>query len=78
VDHLPPLIVNLAAWLIEEIQGVTLPALPMDDCFSWKHSQDGYLSAKDAYLHLNKPGSLLPWAELIWQQFIPPSHSFVA
>jgi hypothetical protein len=50
----------------------------MDDCFSEKHSKDGYLSAKDAYLHLNHPRPVLPWAELIWQHFIPPSHSFVA
>jgi hypothetical protein len=50
----------------------------MDDCFSWKHSKDGYLSAKDAYLYLNKPGLVLPWDELIWQHYVPPSHSFVA
>jgi ribonuclease HI len=75
---IPPLLFELAPWLVEEVRGVTLPLEPLEDCFVWKHSKDGFLSAKDAYLHLNKPGLVLHWAELIWQNFIPPSHSFVA
>jgi hypothetical protein len=75
---IPPLFFELAPWLVEEVRGVTLPLEPLEDCFVWKHSEDGFLSAKDTYLYLNKPGLVLHSAELIWQNFISHSHLFVA
>jgi hypothetical protein len=45
--------------------------------FVWRHSKDGRLSAKDAFFHLFPKPPALPWAALIWCNYIPPSHSFI-
>jgi ribonuclease HI len=43
----------------------------------WRHSSDGILSSKSALSFMCPRGSLLPWADLIWNAAIPPSVSFI-
>ncbi|GAU44279.1 hypothetical protein TSUD_371790 [Trifolium subterraneum] len=75
---IPPLVLEHGPCLVEEILRVTITSSPRDDCFVWTHSKNGSLTAKEAFDHLNLPGMVLPLASIIWQAFIPPSHSFVA
>jgi hypothetical protein len=80
VDHhwqIPTIIHELAPWIVNEIYDVTLPLTITDDVLVWKNSKDGTLSAKDAYCHLFPHPDKLHWASIIWQNFIPPSSTFV-
>ncbi|MCI31089.1 hypothetical protein A2U01_0052300, partial [Trifolium medium] len=52
---IPPLIHELAPWLIDEIRAVILPVSSMDDVVVWKKEKDCVLSTKDAYNHLFPP-----------------------
>ncbi|MCI11766.1 ribonuclease H protein, partial [Trifolium medium] len=75
---IPPLVEQYGPWLVDEILIITLPLTSTADCFVWKHSKNGILTSREAYEHLNSSGPALTWASTIWQNFIPPSHSFVA
>ena len=54
---------------------ISLPIIQKDDQFIWKHSHDGSLSFKDAYLFHCPVGQNIHWAKLIWNSSIPPSKS---
>ncbi|XP_019460146.1 PREDICTED: uncharacterized protein LOC109359906 [Lupinus angustifolius] len=76
------------AWIIPHTLTSKYPNLTSQICniipnsetdkLAWKSSNDGLLSAKDAYLHLN-PGSVQHnWGPILWSDAIPPSKSFIA
>jgi hypothetical protein len=44
---IPPLVEEHAPWLVEDIQSLTLPLIPKNDWFVWKHSKDGYLTVRE-------------------------------
>ncbi|CAK8564707.1 unnamed protein product [Lathyrus sativus] len=44
---------------------------------NWNHSLYGYLSMKDAYLHLVPAGQHVPWSSTLWNLAIPPSKSLL-
>lgn len=66
------------AALVNTIESVSLPFVRDKDKLNWTHSMDGELTHKIAYAQLNSNGMRLPWFKTIWNNFAPPSRSFVA
>ena len=74
--RLPPVLLSNSL-VAASIANITLPMTPLLDKKVWLHSLDGVLTAKQAYLFLQRPPPPLEWSALVWRQCIPPSHSFV-
>ena len=49
----------------------------MEDSLNWKHTQNGLLSFKDAFLFKSSKGQKIQWAKTIWSPDIPPSKSIL-
>lgn len=54
-----------------------IPSSPCSDQLVWTDSESGMLSFKEAYVHNNPIGQVVPWAKLIWNNSVPPSKSFI-
>jgi len=61
----------------DRVEAIVLPKEQLADALVWPHNFDGNLTAKHAFSFLCTRAPLLPWADLIWSSFIPPSHSFI-
>lgn len=59
------------------VQHVTLPIYQYDDKLRWKHTNNGVLSLKDAYLFKTNQPQRLNWIETIWSPDIPPTKSLL-
>jgi ribonuclease HI len=59
------------------VNQVTIPLEPCLDSLMWKHTDDGDLQIKDAYLFKTQSWQEMPWAKLIWNIDLPPSKSFL-
>lgn len=47
------------------------------DSLIWSGTDDGLLTFKQAYQHLNPPRTGVAWGSLIWNHVISPSRSFL-
>ncbi|XP_024630075.1 uncharacterized protein [Medicago truncatula] len=69
-----------ASLLVPEVTSrlasITLPRTELPDSLVWTHSADGQLTSKHAVSFLRSAAHLLPWADRIWNNYIPPFHSF--
>ncbi|GAU50559.1 hypothetical protein TSUD_180290 [Trifolium subterraneum] len=75
---LPVSIVQQDASLASQIHLTTLPQLPIEDRLVWYSTTGGSLSVKQEFTHLFPTQQLVPWAQWLWHNFIPPSSPFVA
>jgi len=66
----------LVAAVTSRLDGITLPRVQLPDSLVWPHSADGKLTSKHAVSFIRSAAPTLPWAEIIWNNCIPPSHSF--
>jgi len=65
--------------LQQKLSLITIPLNLKEDRFIWKHSHDGNLSFKDAYLfQTNTTVSPPAWCKYIWNIAIPPSKSLLS
>jgi ribonuclease HI len=53
------------------------PLLEFGDQVIWKHSTSGDLSLKDAYSFFTQASPKVSWAQMVWNNAIPPSKSFM-
>ncbi|XP_024632903.1 uncharacterized protein [Medicago truncatula] len=60
------------------VSQVTLPMHPTSDRWIWKHSNNGELSLKEAYVFKAYHSQKVKWSKAIWSYDIPPSKSLVA
>ncbi|KAK2388551.1 hypothetical protein QL285_062226 [Trifolium repens] len=75
--NIPPFLSNLFPSLSDILAKVTLPLEDSQDLLLWKHTDDGDLQLRDAYLFKSHAVQDLPWATLIWSNDIPPSRSLL-
>jgi len=74
---------NLPAVLTEfgdikdRVDDIVLPHTQLPDVLVWRHTSDESLSSKHAFTFMRPRTPMLPWADLIWNSAIPPSHSFI-
>ena len=66
----------LVAAVTSRLDGITLPRVQLPDSLVWPHSADGKLTSKHVVSFIRSAAPTLPWAEIIWNNCIPPSHSF--
>jgi hypothetical protein len=59
------------------VDNIVLPHSHLPDVLVWKHSSDGTLTSKHAFSFLCPQATFMPWAEIIWNAAVPPSHSFI-
>lgn len=73
--HLPP---EFACQpdIKSRIKAISSPIIPLGDQLVWKHYPDGLLVAKLVFNFLNPPSTVVPSADMIWRNYIPPSSSF--
>ena len=74
-----PLEIHLAyPSLQQKLSFITIPLTLKEDRLVWKHSHDGNLSFKDAYLFQSNTAVSPPaWCKYIWNIAIPPSKSLL-
>jgi len=63
--------------LTKQILTVTLSIDDSHDRLNWRASGDGELTSKIAYNTLHISGPKVRWCKLVWNNFVPPSRSFV-
>ena len=61
----------------DRVDDIVLPFTQLPDVLVWRHTSDGSLSSKHASIFMRPRTHMLPWADLIWNSAIPPSHSFI-
>jgi len=76
VLDLPPSLTDFGD-MKDRLDVIVVPRRPLADALVWPHTSDGNLNSKHAFSFLCLRAPLLPWAELIWNYSIPPSHSFI-
>jgi hypothetical protein len=74
---LPDYIVQKDPDLSARIQRLTLPAEEIPDQLNWTMSTDGQLTSKIAYSCFSGHHQRVPWADLLWNSYIPPSRAFI-
>jgi ribonuclease HI len=75
--NVPPELDHIFPNLKPIISQVTIPLEASRDFLIWKHTDDGELNLKDAYLFKLPQLQIFPWADLIWNKDIPPSKSLL-
>ncbi|GAU51712.1 hypothetical protein TSUD_415190, partial [Trifolium subterraneum] len=74
VDHLA---IPVDKHHLLQAQDVHVPNFRMEDKLVWKHTNNGELCFRDAYLFQKPPLNETYWAKLIWSPSIPPSKSLL-
>lgn len=64
--------------IANDIRQIIIPKFCAADQLVWKHSISASLALKYAFLHFKPSMPVVPWCNLIWNSFIPPSKSFIA
>jgi ribonuclease HI len=75
--HIPPYLSQLFPTLNCMVNQIIIPLDPCADSLLWKHTDDGDLHLKDAYLFKTQGWEELSWAKYIWSIDLPPSKSFL-
>ncbi|WJX17562.1 hypothetical protein P8452_07464 [Trifolium repens] len=74
---IPPQLALAFPNLIPIVSQITIPLTFSIDKLLWKHSDNGDLQLKEAYLFKMQQFQDLSWANLIWSTDIPPSKSLL-
>jgi hypothetical protein len=74
---IPTFLSQLFPTLISIVNQVIIPLEPCSDSLLWKHTNNGDLNLKEAYLFKTQSWQELPWAKYIWSIELPPSRSFL-
>ncbi|MCH80548.1 ribonuclease H protein [Trifolium medium] len=72
---IPPLLQQVYPNLLSIISPVLIPFELSQDLLLWKHTDNGDLQQKEAYMFKMQQFQDLDWAKYIWCQDIPPSKS---
>ena len=75
--YVPDCVSNIFPIIPTILNKVTIPLIEKNDQLVWKHSQNGELSFRDAYLFHSPTTQNVSWAKLIWHKNIPPSKSLM-
>jgi hypothetical protein len=75
--HIPWQVYQSFPNILSHISKISIPSEQKDDQLLWKHSNNGDLSLKDAYLFTSTSSQKLGWTKFIWNNAIPPSKSFM-
>ncbi|PNY03672.1 ribonuclease H [Trifolium pratense] len=76
--NIPESIMQQDASIRALIDQVILPRRELEDRLVWCPSEDGSLSAKQAYDFLYAAQQPEEWTDWVWHMFVPPSTSFIA
>jgi hypothetical protein len=75
--NLPDELTHMFPSLRQLVQQAIIPLVPKEDELIWKHSANGFLDLKHAYVFKRNNIEEMNWSKLIWNKDIPPSKSLM-